>query len=153
MGVINRTIEFENREEIEDYLRTEYKLEFPQGESVLREVELNTILVDLEIEERKNRTFLKFRKPVSLKAFLLAREADMDVNLLIYNIDRLLNLSEEGVVYNKDGISDDEALSQFLSKAEIQVLSEKNTLKDKYRKANVDSTERYYDFNTIREIN
>jgi hypothetical protein len=152
MGRVTRSLEFNDRSELEEYLRVEHKIQLHPNEKVFKEVELGTIIVDMEIEEHKSNAVLNLSKPVSLKAFLLAREANMNVNMLISDIDTLMQLSKDGVKYSESGILDDDSLSEFFERAGIKKTVDREILKDNYRTAKVEYTDGHYDFNKIEEL-
>lgn len=156
MGMVSRVIEFRSKEELLDYLKLEYGFE-PDLESKkvgaieLGEIELGDILVKAEIECFEKEAVLRLKKLVSLKAFLLSKEAGMDINKLLYDIDSLMNMSEDGLNWSGTLISDDKSLEEFLDAAGIDKTGD-NELKDSKRTVKVKKIMGSYDFNSIEEI-
>lgn len=152
MGMVKRELYFRDRGELMDYLKMQYDFEISEGDSELKGIELNTILVDAEIEDMKNEVVLRLKKLVSLKAFLLSRETGMDINKLVFNIDDLMKMSEDGLNWNGNWIADDESLAEFFRAAGISKGDVDGALKDGKRSVNVKKLRGNYDFNSIVEI-
>lgn len=151
MGLVSRVIEFRSKEDMLDYFKVEYGFEPDLESKEFGEIELGDILVKAEIECFETEAVFRMKKLVSLKAFLLSKEAGMDVNKLLYDIDSLMNMSEDGLNWSGTLISDDKSLEEFLDAAGIDKVGD-NKLKDSKRVVKVKKIMGSYDFNSIEEI-
>lgn len=121
------------------------------GNIVYKNIELDSILLNAEEVDNE----IKLTKLVSLKAFLLSKEQGMDINNLIFNINRIMRLSNNDLALEEDSILYNEDLKVFFNTANIKVdkISEKELiLNDGKRTASVKLNRNKVDFNTIKEI-
>lgn len=169
MGKVIRNIKFKSLKDAQSFLKKEFNFELSSKERcdkvedkriVYKNKELDSILVNLEIEEGKEDTLLSINKLVSLKAFLLSKEQGMDINSLISNINRVMKMSSQSISTAEGRIIVDDNIKVFLSKAKIETLGNDNgkiILDDGKRKVSIgyleDKTGRVsYNFNEIMEI-
>lgn len=153
MGMVTREIEFRNRDELSEYLKIEYNIELYPDVEELGELGLGDILVKAEIVEIAGETVLRLKKLVSLKAFLLSAEAGMDINKLVFDIDNLMDMSQDGLNWSGMTIADDGSLEEFFKVAGIEKVSDRGEiLKDAKRSVKVKKIMGNYDFNSIEEI-
>ncbi len=150
MGRVYTDRMFEKDERIVDYLKENYGIEYTSDRDVYEEAVVDDIMVTLKIENLDNFLSLKISKLVSLKAFLLSKEQGMDINDLVYNIDRIMDMSEEGLITRRNGILYDKNLKRFFEVANMKVSGE--IVDDGKRKARIKLEDDVFDFNTIEEI-
>lgn len=118
---------------------------------IYKNIELDSILVNVE-EEKKN---IKISKLVSLKAFLLSKEQEMNINDLLYNINKVMRMSESRLNKIEDSLAYDDNLKEFLNKANIEVVEDNKEsiiLNDGKRTVKVDYNNKNINFNTIVEL-
>lgn len=118
---------------------------------IYKNIELDSILVNVE-EEKQN---IKISKLVSLKAFLLSKEQEMNINDLLSNINKVMSMSESGLNKIDDSLSYDDNLKEFLHKANIEVVEDNGesvVLNDGKRSVKVDYKGKSLNFNTILEL-
>lgn len=157
MGEVIRQLEFNNKNEMKQFLEDEFSfsLSLKEGESIYHNQELKSILVNLSLEYKEDKLKLNIIKLVTLKAFLLSKDQDMDIVDLIFNIDKTMKMSLNGVKKSEAGILDDQNLKEFLNLAKIKVdeiTKEKVLLSDNKRQVSVEYKDCSYDFNTIEII-
>ena len=158
MAKVVRRIEFNEEKDLLNFLEKEYNISLDLGKEdncEFKNQELDSVLVNLSVSKEKDKSVLTISKLVSLKAFLLGKEEGMDVLNLIKTIDKVMNMSSNGVKTNDVGIVHDENIKEFLNKASIQIESNtdgKVILADNKRKASVEYLENTFDFNTIEEL-
>lgn len=153
MGKVISKLKEVNRNNFIDILSSEFKVndEFleviNEGNKVIyKNIELDSVLVNAIWEEG---AYLE--KLVSLKAFLLSKEQGMDINMLLFNINRVMKISKELNVF-KGSIKLDNNLRSFLEGAKINIDIENGILNDSKRSVNVNIIDDRVDFNSIKEI-
>ncbi len=157
MAKVIRQIEFDSKVDMKKFLHDEfdYVFDLNKEEFSYKNQELNDILVNLELEYKNDKVCLTISKLVTLKAFLLSKEQQMDIVDLIFKIDKIMNMSSDGLEKRQSGILDDNNLKTFLSKADIkaEALKEDSVeLSDNKRVVSVECRDGSYDFNTIKLI-
>lgn len=158
MGKVIRKINIEEDMDVVKFLKTIYSVntddmtsELADGNPFYKNIELDSILVNVTKENNS----IIISKLVSLKAFLLSKEQNMNINDLLENIDKVMKMSESGLNKSKNSINFDNELKAFLKGANIEVVSEnheKITLSDGKRSANVNVSNGKIDFNSILEL-
>ncbi|KMT20990.1 hypothetical protein [Clostridium cylindrosporum] len=161
MGKVVRTLKFDGRKSAIEELKNIYSvnreneiIKVEEGVTTYKGVELDSILVNIIEEINNSDTVIKIEKLVSLKAFLLSKEQNMDINLLLYNIDKVMKMSDDGLNKDEHGIIFDNQLKAFLKEANIDAVdSEDNIiLSDGKRKTSVAVHNNSINFNTIIEL-
>ncbi|MEG0371053.1 MAG: hypothetical protein RR645_02035 [Clostridium sp.] len=155
MGKVTRIIKIKNKISGVEYLKTIYnsvsqgdeRLEL-NGTVVHKGLEIDSILVNV-IEDYNE---IKMEKLVSLKAFLLSKEEGMDVNNLIINIDKVMKITDNGLLQVRNGIKLNYELKIFLERASIRLDLKGGILNDTKREVRIKIEEDILDFNSIREI-
>ncbi len=141
---------FEKDERALDYIKDNFGIEYDGSQNEFSDAVIEDIMVNLKIASSDNFVTLKIDKLVSLKAFLLSKEQGMDINILVQKIDRIMNMSTNGLSRDKNGIIIDSEFKRFLEIAGMKIKG--NTIEDNKRKVEVEITEDRLDFNTIIEI-
>lgn len=157
MGKVIRNINISEGTNCIDFLKQMHNVntdfleeKIEEGNKIYKNIELDSILVN--VEENKNN--IKISKLVSLKAFLLSKDQGMNINELIYNIDKVMGMSEKGLTKAEEFLIYDKKLEEFLHKANIEVVeinSEYIVLNDRKRKAQIKCKNKKINFNTILE--
>ena len=159
MGKVIRELEFDSIEDMKKFLNQEFDysiiLNQKQKNDEYKNQELRDILVNLKLEYKDDKVYLTISKLVTLKAFLLSKEQDMDIVDLVFKIDGIMNMSRGGLEKTKLGISNDDNLKEFLDESNIKSEQlERSSIKlcDNKRSVSIDSIDGSYDFNTIQPI-
>lgn len=158
MGKVIRSINISEGTNCIEFLKKMYSVNtdfleeknIEYGNKIYKNIELDSILVNIE----ENKTNIKISKLVSLKAFLLSKDQGMNINELIYNIDKVMRMSDKGLTKSKEFLVYDDGLEEFLHKANIEVVevnSEHIVLNDRKRVAKVKYKSKNINFNTISE--
>ena len=157
MGKVIRQLGILENSSVVDYLKEIYSVNTDLMEKIIEDkkviyknIELDSILVNV-VEEEKH---ISLTKLVSLKAFLLSKEQKMDINNLLLNIDKVMNMSS-GLALEDNSILLDNNLKSFFSKADMNIIDtcEKSIkLSDGKRKVTLSIRENKIDFNSIEEI-
>lgn len=157
MGKIIRKLELKD-EKVIDFLSSIYSVNTNDMEilsedniTTYKNIELDSILVNVSQEQN----ILKINKLVSLKAFLLSKEQDMNINELLYNINKVMKMSTEELNKTEDFIVLNDSLKQFFKVANIEIIKLGNKdiiLSDGKRKVKISKEYNNIYFNTIIEI-
>ena len=157
MGKVIRQLGILENSSVIDYLKGIYNVntdlvekKVEDKKTTYKNIELDSILVNA-VEEEKN---IYITKLVSLKAFLLSKEQGMDINNLLLNIDKVMDMSS-GLVLKDNGIVLDNALKSFFSKADMNIvddLEKSIKVSDGKRKVILSTKENKIDFNSIEEV-
>ena len=157
MGKVTRTLEFRGEEKMKEFLKEEFDhlIILSQEDQEFKNQELNDILVNLNVQHKNNGVCLTISKLVTLKAFLLSKQQNMDIADLVFKIDRTMNMSKRGLTKTNKGILDDDSLKEFLFQANItieQIEESSIKLSDNKRSVSVEYRNKSYDFNSIQLI-
>lgn len=157
MGRVTRQLKFDNKEDMKIFLEDEfdYLIDLTKDVFEYENQQLDDILVNLKIECENEEVYLTISKLVSLKAFLLSKEQNMNIIDLVYKIDKVMNMSNHGLKKSRTGICYDNNLKEFLHKANIKVEElEKDIIKltDAKRSVCLKHKNQCLDFNTINLI-
>lgn len=158
MGKVVKYINVDGEASCIDKLKKLYKVDdnllnikVENGNKVYKDVELNSILVNVE----EGKDIIKVSKLVSLKAFLLSKEQGMDINDLLYNIDKVMSMSKKGLNKLNNSLVYNDELEGFLNKANISLIEINSgyiILNDGKRSVKVVCENKMADFNTILEL-
>lgn len=149
MGRVFTERSFEKDERFLDYVKDNFGIDYDGSQTEYKDVEIEDIMVNIKIEDLDNFISLKMDKLVSLKAFLLSKEQGMDINLLVQKIDRIMNMSDNGLTRDKDGIVINSELERFFEIAGMKFYN--NNIEDSKRVVEVVINEDKIDFNTVKE--
>lgn len=150
MGKITTERVFEKDDRIVEYFKENFNIKYEKDKNYYENVYIKDLLVNLNINNIDNYIIVKISKLVSLKAFLLSIEENIDVNKLIQKIDTLFNITQEGIETKNNGIVYDHNLERFLEIVNMKL--EDNIINDEKRKARIEIIDRIIDFNTLKEI-
>lgn len=158
MGKVIKNISINEGTNVIEFLKQIYSVntdfveeKIENENKIYKNIELDSILVNVE-EEKTN---IKISKLVSLKAFLLSKEQEMNINDLLYNINKVMSMSESGLNKIEDSLAYDDKLKEFFNKANIEVVEDNDEsviLNDGKRSVKVDYTGKSLNFNTILEL-
>lgn len=149
MGRVFTERSFEKDERFLDYVKDNFGIDYDGSQTEYKDVEIDDIMVNIKIEDLDNFISLKMDKLVSLKAFLLSKEQGMDINLLVQKIDRIMNMSDNGLTRDKEGIVINSELERFFEIAGMKFYN--NNIEDNKRVVEVVINEDKIDFNTVKE--